>query len=311
MMKTASWATLAALMWSGAAFGQENLEVQSTNLLLDFEGKSVLYTIQGASQITVAQYVTQTDIESNHDYDNVGAFGSGDTSTAGWRGCTGQNMCIDSSETGSDGAGNGGSETATHADAYTYAVRKGPGNWHTEGVVSDESQRLFGYAQQCAGGSSGGLGSGFTDAACGALNAGSRLIWVKNGTMTGPSVPTWAGNTGLTGGSAYLNDSVEFTSTAGTGAPEPDLHGSTTGASAMLALYDFTYSGEFRVNYDLVVELSVQHQSDGQDKRFRLFQVIWGHDSDDAGGSDETLSVSTGDGTGGPDSLWTKSDNDN
>jgi len=78
MMKTASWATLAALMWSGAAYaaGEENLEVQSTNLLLDFEGKSVLYTIQGSSQITVAQYVTQTDIETNHDYDTLETFGS-------------------------------------------------------------------------------------------------------------------------------------------------------------------------------------------------------------------------------------------
>jgi len=305
MMKTASWATLAALMWSGAAYaaGEENLEVQFTNLLLDFEGKSVLYTIQGSSQITVAQYVTQTDIETNHDYDTLETFGSGDASTAGWRGCSGLNMCVDSSSTGAAGTGTG--ELATGTDAYSDGTRQGPGGWHTEGVISDESQTMYGYAQECTAGSTGGLGSGFTDANCVALNAGSRLIWVKDSVMTGPSVPTWTGE---------ATNSVEFDSTHGTGATEPDLHGSTTGASAMLALYDFTYSGEFKVNYDIVVELSVIHQADGQDKRFRLFQVIWGHDSDDADGSDETLSVvgSGGTaGTGGADSLWTKSDNDN
>jgi len=281
-------------MWSGAAMAaEENLEVQSTNLLLDFEGRSVLYTIQSASQITIAQYVTQNDIESEHNYDDVDSFADG--ATAGWRGCTGLDMCIDSSVTGASGSGD---EIPTAANAYTNAQRQGPGGWHTEGVVSDEAQKLTGYAQECTAGSASS-GTDFSDTNCVTLNDGSRLIWVHHA-LTGDSAPSWSG---------AADNSVEFDSTNGTGDSEPAESNSTTG-TAQLTLYDFDYSGEFKVEYDLVVELSVKHQLDGEDKRFRLFQVIWGDDNDATGGNDDSAVTAAGDGTGSPNSLWTKSSND-
>jgi len=285
MMKKATWATLAAMMWSGAAFAanEENLEVQSTNLTLDFEGRAVLYTVQANSTITIAQYVAMTDIEAAHDYDTLTtntAFADG--STAGWRGCTGLNMCFDSSTSGASGS------TTEQAAAYGDTHKAdAPGQWHTEGVVSDEDQQLTGYVQECNN-SNFGVGSGNT---CGALDQGSRLFWIHN-SDTGVSEPSFSGTANADGGF------VQFDSAGGSGTDVPGENDALAGApaasgSVQKVLYDFLYSGEFQVNYDLVVELSVKHQDTGDDKFFKLFQVIWGHDSDDTGGADMAAETST------------------
>jgi len=291
MMKTASWATLAALMWSGAAFaaGEENLEVQSTNLTLDFEGRAVLYTIQNASTIVVAQYVTSdaNEVEGDHDYDTVNDFNDkAGTITAGWRGCSGAGMCVDTSLTGADGAGTSSAGAgAEQSSVYTNAVRNGPGDWHTEGVVSDHNQVLTGYVQEC--------NAAFST--CGVLNAGSRLIWVndtvKYDADKNAAITTFSGTINGAGAStAGDGASEEFVSTAGSGAPIPAEDNTLAAAPAASGafqkpLYDFAQSGEFQVWYDVVVELSVKHQDDGTNKYFKLFQTIWGNDNDGNSGA--------------------------
>jgi len=286
------------LMWSGAALAtDENLEVQSTNLTLDFQGRAVLYTIQGASTITVAQYVTSVPQDigdsggGSHLYDTVVTFADG--AKAGWRGCTGTGMCVDSASAGSAGS------SAALMGTYTDKVRVGPGNWHTEGVVSDQAQKLRGWVEECE--------SGFTSA-CAALSTGSRLIWVHKA-ITGESSPSFSGTTHSfdhdgdggdgTGGTTanLLSYSVTFNSAAGTGTSAPAegtaASGNTASGTEQLTLYDFAYSGEFRATYDLVVELSVQHQENGEDNFFRFYQVIWGEDNDGAAGTGATASSNT------------------
>jgi len=279
MMKKATWATLAAMMWSGAAFAanEENLEVQSTNLTLDFEGRAVLYTVQAASTIVIGQYITADAAEietAQHDYDRLTTNADfNDGSKAGWRGCSGAGMCIDSSLTGASGAGATGAEQTT---VYTDANKApSPGDWHTEGVVSDEQQQLTAYVQQCDN----------TFGTCTALNAGSRLIWVHD-TDSGESAPLFSGTGGDVDGAFVMFDSA-----AGSGAVVPAEDGTIAGGPAgsgafQQVLYDFTNSGEFKVEYDVVVELSVKHQKDGLAKYFKLFQIIWGNDSYDADGAD-------------------------
>jgi len=279
MMKTASLATLAALMWSGSAFatGEENLEVQSTNLTLDFEGRAVLYTVQGASTIVIGQYITADAAEietAQHDYDRLTTNADfNDGAKAGWRGCTGTGMCIDSSLTGDAGTAASGAEKTT---VYTDANKAGsPGDWHTEGVVSDEAQQLTAYVQEC----DNAFGN------CAALNAGSRLIWVHD-TDSGESSPSFSGTGGDVDGAFVMFDSAGGSGTVVPGEGDSVTGAPSTSGAFQKVLYDFTYSGEFKVEYDVVVELSVKHQDEGEAKYFKLFQIIWGHDSDNADGAD-------------------------